>query len=125
MSQYHPDVTAHDLMRVIERDFPADVRATILEWIRLVEVREKTRVVIAALKNSKGNLERLKGELANPSGWYREIISEAEYPNYTRVMFRIDRLSPEEQERIIEKDKQQYLAWLQRPDRPETPRKAP
>ena len=70
MSQYHPDVTAHDMMR---------------------------------------------GELANAGGWYREIISEAEYPNSTRVMFRIDRLSPEEQARIIEKDKQQYLAWLHRP----------
>jgi hypothetical protein len=125
MDQYLPDVTAHDMTRVIERDFPAEVHAIILEWIRQVEVREKTRIVIAALKNSKGNLETLKGELANASGWYREIISEAEYPNYTRVMFRIDRISPEEQARIIEKDKQQYLAWLQRTGPPETRGKAP
>jgi hypothetical protein len=41
-----------------------------------------------------------------------EIISEAEYPNYTKKMFRIDRLSAEERERIIEKDKIQYLKWL-------------
>jgi len=125
MPQYLPDVTAHDMMRVIERDFSADVHATILEWIRQVEMREKTRVVIAALKNSQGSLEKLKGELANASGWYREIISEAEYPNYTRVMFRIDRISPEEEARIIEKDKQQYLAWLQGADPPETRGKAP
>jgi hypothetical protein len=43
-----------------------------------------------------------------------EIIGEAEYPNYTKKMFRIDRLSADEQNRIIEKDKAQYLAWLQR-----------
>jgi hypothetical protein len=50
--------------------------------------------------------------LADADGWWREIISEAEYPNYTRKMFRIDRLSADEKERIIEKDKSQYLQWL-------------
>jgi hypothetical protein len=30
------------------------------------------------------------------------------------VMFRIERLSPDEKERIIERDKNQYLQWLQR-----------
>jgi hypothetical protein len=29
-------------------------------------------------------------------------------------MFRIERLSPDEKERIIERDKNQYLQWLQR-----------
>ena len=120
MDQYVPDVTAHDMMRVIERDFPPDTHATILEWIRQVEMREKTRVVMAALKNAKGDLKKLEGELANATGWWREIISEAEYPNYTRVWFHIERLSPEEVARVIEKDKQQYLTWLQRPEPPGT-----
>jgi len=32
--------------------------------------------------------------------------------NYTRKMFRIDHLSADVKERIIEKDKSQYLQWL-------------
>jgi hypothetical protein len=82
--------------------------------IRAVEVREKTRVVLACLKNANGDFEKLQGELEGASGWWREIISAAEYPNYTKKMFRIDTLSAEEQARIIGKDKDQYLAWLRR-----------
>jgi hypothetical protein len=78
-----------------------------------VEVREKARVVLACLKNAKGNLEKLKAELADASGYWREIISEAEYPYYTKKMFRIERLSAREKEQIIEKDKSQYLKWLE------------
>jgi hypothetical protein len=82
--------------------------------IRGIEVREKPRVIMACLKNADGNFEKLQGELANAGGWWREIIGEAEYPSYTKKMFRIDRLSADEKERIIEKDKTQYLAWLHR-----------
>jgi hypothetical protein len=125
MSQYVPDVTAHDMMRVIERDFPPDAHPTILEWIRKCDAYEKTRSVMAALKNSRGDLTKLEGELAAAAADWRDVISEAEYPNYTRVWLRIERLSPEEVARVIEKDKQQYLAWLGRPEPPETRRTAP
>jgi hypothetical protein len=112
MSQYIPDVSEHDVERIVERDFPADAQDAIHEMIRGAEVREKTRVVLACLKNAKGSLDRLRSELASAGGYWREIISEAESPNYTKKMFRIDKLSADEQERIIEKDKNQYLAWL-------------
>lgn len=110
--QYVPDVSENDIERVIARDFSADTHAVIYEMVRQVVVREKTRVVLACLKNSNGNLEKLKGELENAGGWWREIISEAEYPNYTRKLFRVDKLPPDERKRIIEKDKNQYLTWL-------------
>jgi hypothetical protein len=80
--------------------------------IRGVDVREKPRGILACLKNARGKIDELKGELGNAEGYWREIIGEAEYPNYTKKMFRIDRLPAEEQERIIEKDKRQYLEWL-------------
>jgi len=35
-------------------------------------------------------------------------------PHYTKKMFRIERLSADERQRIIDKDKKQYLDWLQR-----------
>lgn len=47
-------------------------------------------------------------------GYYREIISEAEYPFYTKKMFRIDKLTGQEKADIIEKDKKQYLNWFNR-----------
>ena len=113
MAQYVPSVSESDIERIVRRDYPSDLHAVIYEVIRGIEVWEKPRVIMACLKNANGNLEKLKGELANASGWWREIISEAEYPNYTKKMFRIDRLSADEKERIIEKDKTQYLTWLQ------------
>ncbi|MGH8758219.1 MAG: hypothetical protein ACREVW_01685 [Burkholderiales bacterium] len=111
---YVPDVTAADIERVVRRDYPPDLHDVIHEMIHGVEVREKARVIVACLKNADGNFQKLKGELTNASGWWREIIGEAEYPNYTKKMFRIDRLSSDEQARITEKDKTQYLQWLQR-----------
>jgi hypothetical protein len=112
VAQYVPTVSESDIERLVRRDYPSDVHAAIHEMIRDIEVREKVRVIVACLKNARGDFQKLKGELANASGWWREIISEAEYPNYTKKMFRIDRLSADERERIIEKDKNQYLTWL-------------
>ena len=114
MAQYVPDVTEADVERVVRRDYAPQIQPVIEELIRAVEVREKTRVVLACLKNASGDLEKLKGELGGASGWWRETISAAEYPNYAKKMFRIERLTAEEQQRIIEKDRDQYLAWLKR-----------
>jgi hypothetical protein len=114
MVQYVPDVSEEDIKRIVRRDFSAEFLGAIHEMIRGVEVREKTRVVLACLKNAKGSFEKLKGELTNADGYWREIISEAEYPNYSKKMFRMDELSADEKQRIIEKDKNQYLMWLHR-----------
>ena len=112
MAQYVPTVSESDIERIVGRDYPSDVHPAIYEMIRGVDIREKARVILACLKNANGDLQKLKGELANATGWWREIISEAEYPNYSKKMFRMDRLSAIEQERIIEKDRNQYLKWL-------------
>lgn len=61
-----------------------------------------------------GSFPKLKAQLEDAAGYWREIIGEAEYPNYTKKMFRIERLSAHEKERIIERDKNQYLQWLHR-----------
>jgi hypothetical protein len=114
MEQYVPAVSEQDIERIVGRDYPSGLHAAIHELIRGIEVREKARVVAACLKNGNGDFQKLQGELANASGHWREIISQAEYPNYTRKMFRIDRLSVAEQQRIIEKDKSQYLTWFHR-----------
>jgi len=114
MAQSTPDVTEADIDRIMRRDYAADLHATIQEMIRKIDVREKPRIVLACLKNGGGDMNKLKGELANAEGWWREILGEAEYPNYTKKMFRIDKLPAEERARIIEKDANQYLEWFNR-----------
>jgi hypothetical protein len=114
MAQYVPTVTEHDVDRVVGRDYPAELHTAIHQLIQGVAVREKCRVILACLKNANGNLDKLKAELADASGYWREIIGDAEYPNYVKKMFHIDRLPADEQARIIEKDKSQYLEWLHR-----------
>ena len=114
MNQFVPEVSPEDVERVLRRDFPAETQDEIRKLIEQVEVREKDRIILACLKIAAGDLARARGELANASGWWREILGEAEYPNYTKKMFRIDKLSEAEQAKIIEKDKAQYLAWFNR-----------
>lgn len=124
MEQYVPDVTEDDVERILMRDYPTNSHDTIHELIRRVGVREKPRVVLACLKNARGDLQKLEGELTQAEGYYREILGEAEYPNYTKKMFRIEKLTADEQRRIIEKDKAQYLEWLHGkagPDKPNQP----
>ncbi len=75
---------------------------------------KKPRVILACLKIANGNVERLRNELSNASGYYREIINEAEYPYYSKKYFRMNKLSEDEQNKIIEKDRDQYLKWLSR-----------
>ena len=112
MEQFTPEVTDVDVERVIDRDLPLEKRDEIRAVIEQVEVREKPRVILACLKSAGGDLQKLKGNLAEASGYYREIIGEAEYPNYMKKAFHIDKLSEVEKSVIIEKDKKQYLAWL-------------
>jgi hypothetical protein len=84
------------------------------ELIRKTEVREKDRVVLACMKNAGGNVLKLKANLNDASGWYRELLGEAEYPFYMKKIFRIDLRSEDEKAKIIEKDKNQYLTSLNR-----------
>ena len=112
MEQFVPEVSEADVERVLERDVPADAHDQIRQIIKRLEVREKARVVLACLKNSGGDLTKLKYYLAEASGYYREHIGEAEYPNYIKKMFHIDKLSEAEISAIYEKDKRQYLSWL-------------
>jgi len=110
--QFIPSVSDADILRIVARDFAADQHPSILEMIRSVTVREKPRVVAACLKNAQGNLAKLNSELSNAVDYWREIISEAEYPNYIKKYGRLRTLSTDQVAEIIEKDKQQYLAWF-------------
>jgi len=72
----------------------------ILQLIATVTVREKPRVVLACLKIANGDLDRLRANLADASGYYRELLSEAEYPLATKRWSRIHSM-PEDEVRDI------------------------
>jgi hypothetical protein len=109
-----PSVTEDDVERIVRREYPATVVGEILDLIATVRVREKPRVVLACLKIAKDDLDRLRANLADASGYYRELLSEAEYPLATKRLFRIESLPEDEVRAIYEKDWQQHSEWLAR-----------
>jgi hypothetical protein len=105
MSQYIPQVTDEDIERLISRDFPPETHDEIWQLTASVTVHERLRVIAACLKNANGRIKLLRGELYNADGYWREAISEAEYPKIKKA----SRYSDAE---IHEKQKQQYLKWF-------------
>jgi len=114
LTQPVPDVGEEDARRVLRRDYPEEHFEEFWETIQRLEVRFKWRVVLGGLKNAGGSVERLRGQLKDAPGYYREIISEAEYPEATRKWSRIEKLPEAERQAIYDRDQRQYEAWLRR-----------
>lgn len=112
MREFAPQVRHEDIERVLRRDFPAEHHDELRALIDALQVIEKDRVVLACMKNSGGSVDHLKSNLGEATGYYREILGEAEYPNWMKKALRIDRLSEAEKRTIVEKDRNQYLSWL-------------
>jgi len=112
VDQFVPEVNQEDVERVLQRDFPVEHWQEAREMMQRVQVIEKHRVILACMKSAGGDVQKLQNNLNEASGYWREIISEAEYPFYSKKMFRIDKLTEKEQADIIEKDRKQYLEWL-------------
>jgi hypothetical protein len=68
--------------------------------------------ILACLKNAAGSVAALQEQLEEASGYYREIIAEAAYPNATRRWSRLDALAEVERQSIFDKDWRQYQEWL-------------
>lgn len=77
--------------------------------------READRVHLAVLKLAAGSIERLRSEVENAKSDYRDVLGGAEYPGYMKRLLRIQKLSSDERQRIIEADWKQYQDWLSRP----------
>ena len=116
-SQPTPKVTADDASRIIRRDFPAEsfaaVAAILSEYGSEKWQREQDRVLLAALKMSDGDLDMLRTQVRAAKLDYRDVLSAAEYPEYTKTgVFRVGKLPLKEQRRIIDSDWRQYHQWL-------------
>lgn len=117
-AQPTPTVTGADVERIVRRDFPVDraveVLALLDEYGKETWQREPHRVRLAALKLAAGDLERLRQEIEGAKRDYRDVLAPAEYPSYSKHMFRIGELAKDEQQGIIDADWRQYQDWLAR-----------
>jgi len=117
-AQPTPTVTRADVERVVRRDFPVDrvpeVFAVLDEYGKETWQPDPNRVRLAALKLAEGSIERLRYQIEGAMCDYRDVLAPAEYPEYSKLMFRIRNLPQDEQRRIIDADWKQYQDWLTR-----------
>jgi hypothetical protein len=113
-----PNVTAADVTRILHRDFPGEqageVEAILAQYGTQYWHREVDRVRIAALRMASGDLKLLRQAIDNAKHDYRDLLATAEYPRYARRTFELEDLPPEERDRIIDADWQQYHDWFAR-----------
>ena len=74
--------------------------------------RERDRVQLAVLKLANKSFHDLRGYIAWAKADFRDVLGPAEYPGYTKKMFRIDKLPEQERQRIIDADWKQYQDWF-------------
>ena len=115
-TQPTPDVTQSDVERIVRRDFLLEqfeaVMSLLDEYGLKTWQRERPRVQLAALKLSAGDLKKLRDQIASAKCDYRDVLSGAEYPDFSKECTGLRQPSAEERARIIESDWKQYESWL-------------
>jgi hypothetical protein len=114
MEQPTAEVSEDDVERILRRDHPEADLPELRALIRTVEVREKWCVVAACLKNAAGSTTRLRTELKDASGYWREILSEAENPLASKRRNAMDELSDADRRAVHDRDRRQYDEWFRR-----------
>jgi len=118
MNQPIPAVTENDVIRIIQRDFPAKrfeaVMSILNEYGTENWQRSVNRVRLAVLKLAGGDLQALRREIDVAKSDYRDVLASAEYPEYLQKVSPSGGLAEEERERIIRADWTQYQSWLNR-----------
>ena len=116
-TQPTPTVTNEDVERIALRDFPSE-SSPVLEILGEYGAeewhREVDRVRLAVLKLAAGNVDRLLSAIDTAKRDYRDVLASAEYPKYSRLVGPSEVVSPDEVQRIVEADWEQYSAWLAR-----------
>ena len=110
-----PKVTREDVERIIHRDFSADkyaeVAAILEEYGKSERYRERERVQLAALKLADRQIDLLREEIKLAKIDYRDVLSSAEYPEYSKS-WDTYKLPQEQRDQIIARDWKQYEDWI-------------
>lgn len=116
MDQPVAKISQRDIKKIIERDYPAGNEKEIVEILSQYKSDNeagKYRVWAALLKISDGKLEILKEKIEIAKTDYRDILADAEYPEYSeKVGFDSEKFSKKELKNIIKSDWNQYQHWL-------------
>jgi hypothetical protein len=107
MSDYTPTVTKADIDRIIQRDYYRYEPVTVWEVLLLYGSGESHRVYAAALKEGKGNLEKLREAIDLATLDYRDLLVAAEYPAQMK-----DGLFGHHSPDTIKTDQKQYDEWF-------------
>ena len=116
MEQKVPIITKLDINRIINRDFPPNKLDEIDGILKLYKSDGDNggyRIYASIFKLSDGNIMSLKKYVGMANNDFRDIISMAEYPNYSEHAFEDD-LSMEMEKQLITNDWTQYESWLNR-----------
>ena len=112
MNQPIGSYTEADFEHVLARDYPAEsipAAKALLERYGSEDLHPGIlRVRMACLKLADGDLASLEGWVGLACLDYRDVLSPAEYPTYSRAR------TPEAKEQAIERDWNQLQAWLHR-----------
>ena len=118
MNQPTPTVSRLDVERVVRRDFPSEAFSDVMSVLDGYGTesfqREKERVQLAVLKLAGGSHEKLRRGIEEAKCDYRDVLSPAEFPGYSKRVFRIDKVPEEDRRNVIDSDWKQYSDWLTR-----------
>ena len=108
-------MTRDDVLRVIRRDFAgtpeADVLAMLDHYSKSDTVNGQSRVHLAIVKLSDSELNALRRHTDTACSDYRDVVSLAEYPEYSKHGF-TKQFTAAERTAAIESDWKQYEQWL-------------
>ncbi len=114
MNQPTPTVSEMDVERIVRRDFSAEEFDEMISVLSGYNDREPNRVRLAILKIAKGRVDELRRQTERAKFDYRDVIAFAEYPGYIKIWSRINEISKEEKQKIIDQDWKHYETWLYR-----------
>jgi len=118
MNQPIPEVTEKDVIRIVQRDFPAEqfdiVMSILNEYGTETMQRGVNRVRLAVLKLAGGILQALRREIDAAKSDYRDVLACAEYPEYMQKVLPSGGLAEDKRDKIIRADWKQYQSWLNR-----------
>jgi hypothetical protein len=119
VSQPTPDVTAADVERIVQRDFPPEQVAAVLaaldEYGTQIGDGGVDRVRLAVLKLADRDLQKVRGWLEQAKSDYRDVLLAAEHPRYGKKWNpKKCATEGEWRQKMVDSDREQYERWLKK-----------
>ena len=115
MASYPTSLVIHKIRQYWPDEDPLVILDLLNQYGTEESERGRTRVHLAILKLSEGELSKLPKLIDMAKRDYRDVIAYAEYPEHMKLGFlKMRELSPEQQKALKKQDAKQYAEWLNR-----------